>query len=211
MIPSVHIRWLGCASYTQTWHAMQAFSQHRESSTEDELWICQHPAVFTQGQAGETQHLGQLGDIPLIQTDRGGQVTFHGPGQWVFYPLIDLTRLKLGVKSFVHLIEQVTIDTLAPYNICVERLEGAPGLYVQGKKIASLGLKIKRGCSYHGLALNVDMDLSPFERITPCGLSNMKMTQCTEHTHITDMQHIATDWVSIFSQQLSKRTPSAQV
>ena len=177
---------------------MQSFTQARQTDTPDELWVCQHPSVFTQGQAGDAQHIGTIGDIPLVHTDRGGQVTYHGLGQWVFYPLMDLTRHKIGVKAFVHKLEQVTIDTLADRNITLERHEGAPGLYVQGMKIASIGLKIKKGCSYHGLSLNVDMDLTPFERITPCGLTNMRMTQVRNHDHGIDEETLAQQWISNF-------------
>jgi len=203
--------WLGTMPYQQTWHNMQAFTQQRTSDTADELWICQHPSVFTQGQAGDIKHIGQIGDIPLVQTDRGGQVTYHGVGQWVFYPLINLTRRNLGVKAYVQLLEQVTIDTLSRYDILAERLEGAPGLYVEGMKIASLGLKVKRGCTYHGLALNTDMDLSPFQRITPCGLSNMQVTQVKHYQPNIDADHVATTWSDLFCRALNDRTPRTQV
>jgi len=197
------ICWLGIAPYQQTWQAMLDFTQQRTAETADKLWICQHPSVFTQGQAGDAKHIGALGDIPLIQTDRGGQVTFHGIGQWVFYPLVDLTRRKIGVKAFVSLLEQVTIDTLSRYEIIAERLDGAPGLYVNGMKIASLGLKIKRGCSYHGLSLNTDMDLQPFQRITPCGLANMQVTQVSFYNKKVDQDHLAQTWCDLFCKMLN--------
>jgi lipoyl(octanoyl) transferase len=181
---------------------MQHLTSTRTAATEDQLWIAMHPAVFTQGQAGDACHLGDLGDIPLIQTDRGGQVTYHGEGQLIFYPLIDLTRRKLGVKAFVQQLEQVTLTLLNEHGIDACLREGAPGLYVQGQKIASLGLKIKRGCSYHGLALNVSMDLTPFSRITPCGLAGMTVTQWSAHAAVPDWLCIAQSWIQHFTDAL---------
>ncbi len=201
------VRHLGVQDYTHTWHAMRQFTQTRDADTPDELWVCQHPAVFTQGHAGSPEYLGALGDIPLVHTDRGGQVTYHGLGQWVFYPLIDLHRRKLGVKAFVHLLEQVTIDLLAAHHIVAERREGAPGIYVSGQKIASLGLKIHKGRSYHGLALNVAMDLSPFTRIIPCGLAQMQVTdwqsqQPSPPLSSAAQQQIAQEWVDDFRESI---------
>jgi lipoyl(octanoyl) transferase len=203
---------LNTQDYAKTWQAMRDFTHTRTEATADELWICQHPAVFTQGQAGSADHVGQIKDIPLVQTDRGGQVTYHGLGQWVFYPLIDLNRRKLGVRAFVQLLEQVTIDLLQQHNIIAERLEGAPGIYVQGRKIASLGLKVHKGRSYHGLALNIAMDLSPFQRIVPCGLKGMQVTQWQDHAPAplspNDMNHIAHTWATRLEDALNNSTPS---
>lgn len=156
---------------------MRAFNETREADTPDQIWIVEHPAVFTQGLAGKPEHLLNPGDIPVIRTDRGGQVTYHGPGQIVVYPLLDLRRLGIGPKALVQGVEQVIIDYLASLQITAVRQSGAPGVYVNQAKIASLGLRIRRGCCYHGLALNVDMDLSPFSRINPCGFSGLMMTQ----------------------------------
>lgn len=172
---------LGLQDYAASWQAMQTFTQNRDASTPDQIWFVQHPPVYTQGLNGDQTHILQtLGDIPLIHTDRGGQITYHAPGQLIMYVLIDLKRRKLGVRQLVHLLEQVSIDCLAGFNIQAQARADAPGLYVNGAKIASLGLKIKRQCSYHGLALNVDMDLTPFQRITPCGLQGMKMIQVAD-------------------------------
>lgn len=172
---------LGLQDYATSWQAMQTFTQNRDASTPDQIWFVQHPPVYTQGLNGDQVHILQtLGDIPLIHTDRGGQITYHAPGQLIMYVLIDLKRRKLGVRQLVHLLEQVCIACLADFNIQAQARADAPGLYINGAKIASLGLKIKRQCSYHGLALNVDMDLTPFQRITPCGLQDMKMTQVTD-------------------------------
>lgn len=156
---------------------MTEFTNQRTPDTPDQLWLVEHPPVFTQGQAGKAEHLLFPGDIPVVQTDRGGQVTYHGPGQLVAYPLLDLRRLNIGVRELVTRIEQTIIATLAHYGIESAAKADAPGVYVNGNKIASLGLRVRRGCSFHGLALNVDMDLSPFQRINPCGYQGLAMTQ----------------------------------
>lgn len=156
---------------------MTDFTNQRTLETQDQLWLVEHPPVFTQGQAGKAEHLLSPGEIPVVQTDRGGQVTYHGPGQLVAYPLLDLKRLKIGVRDLVTQIEQTIIATLAHYQISSAAKPDAPGVYVDGKKIASLGLRVRRGCSFHGLALNVDMDLSPFLQINPCGYEGLAMTQ----------------------------------
>lgn len=156
---------------------MTEFTNQRTPDTPDQLWLVEHPPVFTQGQAGKAEHLLFPGDIPVVQTDRGGQVTYHGPGQLVAYPLLDLRRLNIGVRELVTRIEQTIIATLAHYDIESAAKADAPGVYVSGNKIASLGLRVRRGCSFHGLALNVDMDLSPFQRINPCGYQGLAMTQ----------------------------------
>ncbi len=170
------INW-GRVPYAQSWQAMSDFTNQRTPDTPDQLWLVEHPPVFTQGQAGKAEHLLFPGDIPVVQTDRGGQVTYHGPGQLVAYPLLDLRRLKIGVRELVTAIEQTIIATLAHYGIDSQAKPDAPGVYVNGNKIASLGLRVRRGCSFHGFALNVDMDLSPFLRINPCGYQGMAMVQ----------------------------------
>jgi lipoyl(octanoyl) transferase len=199
----LHIHTLGCQPYTQVWQRMQATTTARTADTPDALWLCTHPATFTQGQAGKPEHIKQLGSIPLVQTDRGGQVTYHGPGQLIVYPLINLTRKKIGVKAFVAALEQVVQTLLADFDILAETKEGMPGLYVADKKIASLGLKIKQGCSYHGIALNIDMNLEPFERITPCGLSGMTVTQWREHAALPDWSSICDRLTTHFCQLLN--------
>ena len=162
--------------YASTLQAMKAFTDSRGDDTPDELWLLQHPRVFTQGQAGRAEHLLAPGDIPVIQVDRGGQVTYHGPGQWVIYLLVNLRRRGLGVRDLVDLIERSIVALLAEYGIEAAPDPAAPGVYVAGEKIASLGLRVRRGCSYHGLALNVDMDLEPFQRINPCGHAGLQVT-----------------------------------
>lgn len=167
--------------YQSTWDAMLEFTECRVATTPDEIWLLEHPPVFTQGLAGKKEHLLAPGDIPVIQTDRGGQVTYHGPGQLVCYFLLDLKRLGIGPKSLVHSIEHAVIALLSEYDIHAATQKGAPGIYVDGSKIGSIGLRIKKGCSYHGLSLNVDMDLSPFNRINPCGFAKLPMTQMANH------------------------------
>ncbi|WP_266170568.1 lipoyl(octanoyl) transferase LipB [Dyella subtropica] len=171
------IRRLGRQPYEATWKAMSAFTDARGPDTPDELWLLEHDPVFTLGQAGKMEHVLAPGDIPVVPVDRGGQVTYHGPGQIVAYPLIDLRRAGLGVRELVCKIEQAIIDTLEHWNIGAERLEGAPGVYVAGAKVAALGLRVRRGCSFHGLAFNVDMDLEPYHRINPCGYKGLAVTQ----------------------------------
>jgi lipoyl(octanoyl) transferase len=177
MASVLRLRRLGLADYEPAWHAMQAFTDRRDEATGDELWLLQHPPVFTQGQAGKAEHLLAPGDIPVIQVDRGGQVTYHGPGQLVAYPLIDIRRRGIGVRDFVNRIEEAIIRVLAHYGVRGERIAGAPGIYVAGDKIASLGLRVRRGCTFHGLAFNIDMDLEPFQRINPCGYAGLRVTQ----------------------------------
>ena len=171
---------LGLRDYASVWQAMSDFTNQRTPETGDQLWLVEHPPVFTQGQAGKAEHLLFPGDIPVVQTDRGGQVTFHGPGQLVAYPLLDLRRLKIGVRDLVTAIEQAIVATLAHYGVESYPKPDAPGVYVNGNKIASLGLRVRRGCSFHGLALNVAMDLSPFQRINPCGYQGLAMTQMAD-------------------------------
>jgi lipoyl(octanoyl) transferase len=169
-------RELGLVEYEPTLAAMRQFTDARDTNTPDELWLLQHPSVFTQGQAGKAEHVLAAGNIRVVQVDRGGQVTYHGPGQWVLYLLVDLRRNKMGVRDLVTLIEKSLVQLLAEYEISAAADPGAPGVYTGGEKIASLGLRIRRGCSYHGLALNVDMDLEPFQRINPCGYEGLQVT-----------------------------------
>jgi lipoyl(octanoyl) transferase len=174
------VRHLGQVDYESTWHEMQSFTDARTPDTPDETWFLQHAPVFTQGRNGKQEHLLDTGDIPVIQVDRGGQVTYHGPGQLLVYPLLDLTRRQLGVQSLVRLLEQTVIDLLAGYGVTATRRDKAPGVYVDDRKIAALGLRVRRGCCFHGLSLNVDMDLAPFSMINPCGYPGMQVTQLAD-------------------------------
>jgi len=169
---------------------MRAFTAARTAETPDEIWLCQHPPVFTQGLAGKPEHLLRDIGIPVVKIDRGGQITYHGPGQLVAYLLLDLKRNNLTVKGLVNRMEQAVIDLLAAYGIAAERWAGAPGVYVQGAKIAALGLKIKNGCSYHGLSLNVAMDLTPFSAINPCGYEGLAVIQLAELCNETDIARV---------------------
>lgn len=171
------VRHLGLQPYEPVSQAMHNFTDSRDDDTPDEIWLVEHHPVFTQGQAGKAEHVLVPGDIPVIQSDRGGQVTYHGPGQQVMYILLNLKRRKLGVRELVTLLEQTVVDTLADYGIDAHPRADAPGVYVGEMKICSLGLRIRKGCSFHGLALNINMDLSPFLRINPCGYAGMEMTQ----------------------------------
>ena len=173
-------RELGQVDYQPTWHAMQRFTDTRGADTPDEIWLLEHSPVFTQGQAGKAEHVLFPGDIPVVQVDRGGQVTYHGPGQLVAYLLLDVRRSGIGVRELVSRIERSLIDLLASYGVNANAKPDAPGVYVDGAKIASLGLRIRNGRSFHGLALNVDMDLQPFQRINPCGYAGMAMTQLAD-------------------------------
>lgn len=172
------IRQLGLVEYVAVWQQMQAFTQQRSADTSDEIWLVQHPPVFTLGRNGKMEHVLAPGDIPVIPIDRGGQVTYHGPGQLVAYMLLDIRRKALGVRELVTAIEKSVIDLLAHYGITAVGDREAPGVYVAGRKIAALGLRISKGCTYHGLSLNVAMDLEPFQRINPCGYAGLQVTQC---------------------------------
>lgn len=176
MTATVLQRELGLAEYEPTLQAMKNLTDTRTPQDPDQLWLLQHPRVFTQGQAGKAEHVLAPGDIPVIQVDRGGQVTYHGPGQWVLYLMIDLRRRSWGVRDLVNMIERSVVQLLAEYGIDAAPKPEAPGVYVDGAKIASLGLRVRRGCSYHGLSLNVDMDLEPFGRINPCGYQGLQVT-----------------------------------
>ncbi|MCA3957952.1 lipoyl(octanoyl) transferase LipB [Vibrio vulnificus] len=190
------VKRLGRRDYLPVWQAMHEFTDTRNEETPDEVWLVEHNPVFTQGQAGKAEHLLNTGDIPVVQSDRGGQVTYHGPGQLVAYFLINLRRKKLGVRDLVTTIENLVINTLKAYNIDSAARPDAPGVYVDGRKICSLGLRIRKGCSFHGLALNVNMDLSPFLRINPCGYQGMEMVQMSELGGPTD--------IALIEQQLVK-------
>ncbi len=173
----LRVRELGRARYLDTWRAMQAFTDQRGVDTPDELWVLEHEPVFTLGMNADPAHLLAPGDIPVVQVDRGGQVTYHGPGQLVVYPLIDLRRAGLGVRDLVTALEQAVIATAASFGIVAATRPGAPGVYVEGAKLASVGIRVRRGASYHGVSITVDMDLGPFSRINPCGFEGLAMTQ----------------------------------
>jgi lipoyl(octanoyl) transferase len=174
------VRWLGRKDYQPCWQAMQEFTGSRNENTVDEIWLLEHSPVFTQGQNGKPEHVLNPGDIPVVQTDRGGQVTYHGPGQLMVYTLIDLRRKKINVRELVSQLEQSVIDLLAEYNITAAANPDAPGVYVNNKKVCSIGLRIRKGCSYHGIAFNVALDLEPFTRINPCGFTQLQMAQFSE-------------------------------
>ena len=193
------IRTLGTVDYQTTWQAMREFTDTRDNNTNDELWLLEHPPVFTQGQAGKPEHvLNTSHDIPIVNTDRGGQVTYHGPGQLVGYVLCDLRRLKQSIRPFVCGIETSVINTLNYYNIHAERQVGAPGIYINHQKICSLGLRVRRGCTYHGLAFNINMDLTPFSYINPCGFKNLAMTQVSDFNNQASMSDISVRLITEF-------------
>ncbi|MCL6269131.1 lipoyl(octanoyl) transferase LipB [Sansalvadorimonas sp. 2012CJ34-2] len=185
------IRELGLKDYVPVWQAMTEFTAKRDKETPDELWLVEHPPVFTQGQAGKAEHVLAPGDIPVVQVDRGGQVTYHGPGQQVVYLMLDVRRLKLGVRDLVTCMENAVIATLAEYGIESAAKPDAPGVYVGEAKIAALGLRIRRGCSFHGLSLNVDMDMEPFQRINPCGYADMSVAQMKDYCPSVRMTDVA--------------------
>lgn len=172
---SLVIKKLGVKPYPEIWQAMKNFTDNRDESTADEFWFVEHPPVYTLGQAGKVEHLLNPGDIPVVHSDRGGQVTYHGPGQLVCYLLLDIRRLQLGVRDLVTAIEQSIVQLINSYGVSAESKPEAPGVYVEGRKLAALGLRIRKGCSYHGLSLNVDMDLDPFSNINPCGFEGLEV------------------------------------
>ena len=184
------VKKLGRQDYEPVWKAMHKFTDERTEEDVDQVWLVEHNPVFTQGQAGKAEHVLNAGDIPVIQSDRGGQVTYHGPGQLVAYFLINIRRKKFGVRDLVTHIENLVINTLKAYNIDSAARPDAPGVYVDGKKICSLGLRIRRGCSFHGLALNVDMNLSPFLRINPCGYQGMEMAQVSQLGGPSELENV---------------------
>ncbi|WP_353517234.1 lipoyl(octanoyl) transferase LipB [Thalassotalea sp. SU-HH00458] len=207
---SLIIRQLNRMDYVSVWQAMQNFTDNRDDSTQDELWLVEHPSVFTQGQAGKEEHLLMPGDIPVVKVDRGGQVTYHGPGQQVIYFMINLRRRKMGVRQLVTLIENGIVQALADYNIQANAKPDAPGVYVNGDKIASLGLRVRKGCSFHGLALNVKMDLSPFLRINPCGYAGLAMTQTADFSSLKTIDEAGKALIKHMSVLLDADTISYQ-
>mgnify|MGYP002636078107 CR=1 FL=1 len=198
----VLIRLLATQPYEHSWQAMQDFTNQRNVETVDEIWVLQHLPVFTQGQAGKAEHMLNQGNIPLVQSDRGGQVTYHGPGQLMMYLMLDLKRLSIGVRTLVSHMEKALIDCLHGYGISANADTKAPGVYVYGRKIASLGLRVRKGCSFHGLALNIDMDLSPFSRINPCGYAGLDMAQMIDFTPSIKFDQVAHDMCQNLVEQL---------
>ena len=209
MSQPLNIRRLGRQPYEATWKAMSAFTDQRGPDTPDELWVLEHDPVFTLGQAGKMEHVLAPGEIPVVPVDRGGQVTYHGPGQIVAYPLIDLRRAGVGVREMVCKIEQAIIDTLERWNIGAARLDGAPGVYVAGAKVAALGLRVRRGCSFHGLAFNVNMDLEPFHRINPCGYKGLQVTQVLDLGGPSRLAEVEDALVEEFCRQFDFTAESA--
>lgn len=204
------IRELGLQPYREVWEAMKAFTSGRSRAVPDELWCLQHSAVYTQGQAGKAEHILMPGNIPVVQADRGGQVTYHGPGQLVIYLMIDLPRAGLGVRQLVDLIEKTIVSVLAEQGIDSAPRPDAPGVYVGSAKIASLGLRVRRGCSFHGLALNVDMNMEPFTRINPCGFAGMPMCQVHDYAPAVSVGHLSERLTSILADALGYGTESIE-
>lgn len=202
------VRHLGCVDYEPTWRRMQAFTDGRDADQADELWFLEHPPVFTLGLNGSREHLLAPGEIPVVQVDRGGQVTYHGPGQLVVYPLIDLQRAGLGVRELVCALERAVIRCVAAYGIEARGDRAAPGVYVGARKLASIGLRIRRNCSYHGLALNVAMDLEPFGRINPCGFRGLSLTQLAELGVDKPLAAVALDLEACLLAELGQAAPS---
>ncbi len=209
--PDLYVRAFGLRDYSPIWRAMRQFTVQRTPETPSELWIVEHPPTFTQGQAGKPEHLLDPGPIPVIQTDRGGQITYHGPGQIVIYLLISLREIGINVRALVSAMENAIITLLADYGVTAQAKKEAPGVYVESAKIASLGLRIKRGCSYHGLALNVDMDLSPFQQINPCGYSGLSVTQTIDQGIPAGMTELSTALVEKLCKQLGYRNPPERI
>jgi lipoyl(octanoyl) transferase len=203
------VRELGRQPFERVWPAMEAWTDARPDDAVDELWLVEHDPVFTLGQAGRPEHVLAPGDIPVVRTNRGGQVTYHGPGQIVAYPLVDLRRLGIGVREFVCRIEQALIDTLAHWDIRALRRDGAPGVYVDGAKIGALGLRVRRGCTFHGLAFNVGGDITPFDRINPCGYAGLAVTSMLKSGGPGDPAAVKPVLVAELSRQLGLRPQAA--
>ena len=205
----LHVRELGQQPYTKIWQAMSRFTNERDDTTVDELWVVEHDPVYTQGQAGKAEHILHRSNIPIVKSDRGGQITYHGPGQLILYPLINLRRRHLGVRDIVTLLEELVVQWLADHNVTAYAKADAPGVYVKvagsDAKIASLGLRIRRGCSFHGVAININMDLAPFQNINPCGYEGMAMTQLSHHLGdaIPSQQQIIQELVALFCEKNS--------
>ncbi len=195
-------RYLGRKDYVPLWREMQSFTDERDESTPDEIWFCEHPPVFTMGLNAATEHLLAPGDIPVVQIDRGGQVTFHGPGQLMVYPLIDIRRANIGVRTLVTALEQSVVDLVAEFGVEAAAKPEAPGVYVKGDKLASIGLRIRRGSSFHGMALNVDADLEPFSRINPCGYKGLEMTDLKTLGIDVDLEQAAEKLLPLFLRHL---------
>ena len=193
MTSAIEIRTLGNKEYEPLWREMQEFTNSRDNDTADEIWFTEHPPVFTLGLNASREHLLAPGDIPVVRIDRGGQVTYHGPGQLMIYPLIDLKRARLGIRALVTALEQSVVDLAAQYDIAAKSKADAPGVYVEGKKIASVGLRVRRWCSYHGMALNVDMDLEPYTRINTCGYTDLEVTDLRKLGIENDLSAVARD------------------
>lgn len=200
---NVVVKRLGRVDYAPTFQAMQDFTASRTAETPDEMWIVEHPPVYTLGQAGKPEHILRDVGIPTVRIDRGGQVTYHGPGQIVAYPLVDLRRIGIGVREFVQRIEQAMINTMAVWNIEAQRKEGAPGVYVNGEKIGALGLRVRRGCTFHGLAFNINMDLEPFSRINPCGYEGLQVTSMLNCGGPGDLAVVKAELVKQMAKQLN--------
>ena len=209
MPSSILVRSLGLSDYRQTWRAMQEFTDTRDADAADELWITEHPPVFTQGLNGRAEHLLSPGDIPVVQIDRGGQVTYHGPGQLVLYCLLNLNRRGLGVKGLVALLEKSIIELLRDYGIDAEGRAGAPGVYVGEAKIAALGLRIRKGCCYHGLSLNVDLDPEPFSRINPCGYQGLAVTRLADFGIDDSVEQVGQKLAEILTGNLGEKKPGS--
>lgn len=201
------VRKLGRVDYLPTWQAMQRFTDERGPDTPDEIWVLEHEPVFTLGMNGDPAHVLAAGDIPVVKVDRGGQVTYHGPGQVVVYPLIDLRRAGLGVRDLVTALEQSVIECVSKYGISAATRPKAPGVYVDDAKLASVGIRVRRGASYHGIALNVDMNLEPFQRINPCGYEGLAMTQLSALGAPTDLERVAADLIDVLQRLLSRTAP----
>jgi lipoyl(octanoyl) transferase len=197
------VRHLGRQDYIPVWQNMAEFTAARDENTRDEIWVVEHGPVYTLGLNGKAEHILNAGNVPVVQCDRGGQVTYHGPGQIVVYVLLDLRRRNLGVKTLVQLLEQSVIDLLNHYGLSGKRLANAPGVYVNGEKIAALGLRVRRGCSYHGLSLNVDMDLAPFTGINPCGYQGLKTTQLKALLENIDITQVSADLLHYLNQLIA--------
>lgn len=205
----ISVKALGQVDYAPTWQAMRQFTDERDDTTPDEIWWLEHSPVFTLGQAGRSEHVLAPGNIPIVKTDRGGQVTYHGPGQVVIYPLLQLKRYRLGARAFVTLLEQTVVDWLADLGVVAAPRADAPGVYVDDAKIAALGLRIRRGCSYHGLAVNIDMDLEPFTRINPCGYPDMAVIDLASLNIYKTPEQAATDLISLLQTKLSDASKAA--
>ncbi len=201
-VPAPVIRHLGRIEYESAWRAMHDFTDARDAATPDEFWRLEHPPVFTLGRAGRREHVLAPGDIPVVPVDRGGQVTYHGPGQLVIYTLVDLRRLGIGVRRLVRTIETALIDTLAQHGVTAVTRDGAPGVYVGERKIAALGLRVRHGCSFHGLALNVDCDLEPFDRIDPCGYRGLRVTRTRDEGIEAGMERLGDDLIDALCARL---------